>query len=205
VTGTPGRAANGQPRLHTLTGSLTLIGGLTAALILWAALPGRPGAGPRIAVICAAIAGLVSLAQLALAGVRLSSEPVASIPERLLQRFVTGIKTIPWPEVMTVAVLILEVQHPARAWHTGLLGVALFGYLFAVHLVETEARASVLRPQLALLAAGCGLLALSVGAAAWPALPSGSTSAVVRVVAVAAAVVVGVLVVPVWLGSKRDR
>ncbi|MGB6453529.1 MAG: hypothetical protein WBH47_03475, partial [Streptosporangiaceae bacterium] len=147
-------------------------------------------------------AGLI---QLALAGVPPSADPVSSIPERTIARVVSWIQTIPWAEVMTVAVLVLEVQHRPRAWHTGLLGVALLGYLFAVHLVETQARASVLRPQLPLLAAGLGLLALAVGAAAVPALPSGSTSAVVRVVALAAAVVAGALAVPVWLHRPREH
>ncbi len=197
MTGHARHAACGYSRVR----ALTLIGALTAALITWAALPGQPGALSRIAVICAAVGGLAGLARLALAlaGVLPSDDPVSPGPERILARLAVGIQTIPWAEVMTVAVLVLEVQHPARAWHTGLLGVALLGYLLAVHLVETGARASVLRPQLPLLAAGLGLLGLAVGAAAVPTLPSGSASAVVRVVAVAAAVAAGVFVVPVWL------
>jgi hypothetical protein len=183
---------------------LTLIGALTTALIIWAALPGRSGAGPRLVLICAAAAGLAGLAQLALVGVPMFSDPLISMPERIVARLVSGIRTLPWAEVLTVAVLGLEAQHPAKAWHTGLLGVALLGYLFAVHFAETGARASVLRPQLPLLAAGLGLLALGVGAAVVPALPSGTASSVVRVIAVAAAVVVGVLVVPVWLQGQRD-
>ncbi|MGH3300927.1 MAG: hypothetical protein ACRDOK_04415 [Streptosporangiaceae bacterium] len=201
MTGTTWHPARGNSPVRTLT----LIGVLTTALISWAALPGQPGGFPRIALLCAAVAGLASLAQLALAAVPPSDDPVISIPQRLIARLVTGIQTIPWAEVLTVAVLVLEVKHPARAWHTGLLGVALLGYLFAVHLVETGARVSALRPQLPLLAAGLGLLALAVGAAAGPALPSGSTAVVVRVVAVAAAVVAGLLVVPVWLRGQRER
>jgi hypothetical protein len=185
--------------------TLALIGVLTAALIIWSALPGQPGGYPRIAVICATVSGLASLAQLALAGIPPSDDPVLSGPERIIARLAIGIQTMPWAEVMTVAVLILEVQHPARAWHTGLLGVALLGYLLAVHLVETGARTSVLRPQLPLLAAGVGLLGLAVGAAAGPVLPSGPASAVIRVVAVAAAVAAGVLVVPVWPRRQRER
>jgi len=184
---------------------LTLIGVLTAALIVWAALPGQPGAFPRIAVICAVAGGLSSLAQLALAGAPRSDDPVLSATERMIARLATGIQAIPWAEVMTIAVLVLEVQHRVRAWHTGLLGVALLGYLLAVHLVETGARASVLRSQLPLLAAGLGLLGLAVGAAAVPMFPLGSGSAAVRVIAVAAAVAAGVLVVPVWLRRQRER
>jgi hypothetical protein len=192
--------ARGYPRVR----ALTLIGLLTAALISWAALPGRPGAGPRLALICAAVAGLAGLAQLALTGILPAVDPVSSLPERSLARLGLGLQEIPWAEVMIVAVLVLEVQHPARAWHTGLLGVALLGYLFAVHLTETGAPARVLKPQLPLLAAGLALLALAVGAAAVPTLPSGSASAIVRVVAVTAAVAAGVLVVPVSLRRRRE-
>jgi hypothetical protein len=194
-----------QPeRGHSRVRALTLIGLLTAALIIWAALPSQPGAGPRLALIGAGVAGLAGLAQLALVGIPLAVDPVSSLPERSLARLGLSLQAIPWAEVLIVAVLVLEVEHPARAWHTGLLGVALLGYLFAVHLAETGARARVLWPQLPLLAAGLGLLALAVAAAAVPTLPSGSTSAVVRVIAVAAAVVAGALVVPVSLRSGRE-
>jgi hypothetical protein len=198
MTGTGGRAARGSLRLRTLA----LSGVLTAALIVWAALPGRPGAFPRIALICAALAGLAGLGQLALADLPLADDPVRSTAERIIERYGLRLQTIPSPEVMTVAVLVLEVQHPPRAWHTGLLGLALLCYLFATHLAETRTRAAVLWPQLPMLAAGLGLLALAVGAAAVPTLPPGPASAVVRVVAIAAAVAVGVLVVPVLLASR---
>lgn len=190
----------GYPRLR----ALIVIAVLTGAVIGWAALPGRPGAVPAIAVIGAIVAGLASLAQLVLAGVPPSGHALASLPARIIASLLGSLRATPWAEVLTVAVLVLEVRHPARPWHTALLGVALLAYLFAVHLVETGARASVLRPQLALVTAGLGLLALAVGAAAVPMLPAGSTSAIVRVVAVAAAVVAGVLVVPVWLRSDRQ-
>ena len=198
-------AATRQPApRHSRVRALTLIGLLTAALIVWAALPGKPGSGPRLALICASVAGLAALAQLALTGITLTVDPVSSLPERSFARLGLGLQAIPWAEVVIVAVLLLEVQHRARAWHTGLLGVALLGYLFAVHLTETGAPVGVLRPQLPVLAAGVALLALAVGAAAVPALPSGSASAVVRVIAVAAAVVAGVLVVPVALRGRHE-
>lgn len=184
--------------------ALTLIGLLTAALISWAALPGQPGVGPRLALICAGVAGLACLAQLALTGIRLAVDPVSSLPERTLARLGLSLQAIPWAEIVIVAVLVLEVEHPARAWHTGLLGVALLAYLFAVHLTETDAPVRVLRPQLPLLAAGLAVLALAVGAAAVPTVPSGPASAVVRVIALAAAVVAGVLVVPVSVRGRRE-
>jgi hypothetical protein len=201
VTGSVLPAARGYARVR----ALCVISVLTAALISWAAIPGRPGTGPRIALVCAAVAAAASIAQLALAGIPVSGDPVISVADRIIGNLGSVIRVIPWPEAVTVAVLVLEVQHPARAWHTGLLGLALLGYLFAVHLVETGARARVLRPQLPLLAAGSGLLALAVGAAAVPTVPPGWASAVVRAVAIAAAVVTGLLVVPVWLRSDREH
>jgi hypothetical protein len=104
---------------------------------------------------------------------------------------------------MTIAAAALEALHPAKAWHTGVLGVALLGYLFAVHLAETGAGPRVLRPQLGLLAAGVGLMALAVGAAALPTLPSGTASSVIRYAAIAAAVIAGALTFPIWMGKKR--
>jgi hypothetical protein len=77
------------------------------------------------------------------------------------------------------------------------LGVALLWYLFAVHLGETGPAPRVLRPQLPLIAAGLGLLALAVGAAALPGLPSGTASTLVKVGAISAAVLVAALTIPV--------
>ncbi len=70
---------------------------------------------------------------------------------------------LPWAEIMSVAVLVLETLHKSRPWHTAVLAVALTGYLLAVHLAETDAGVSVLRAQLPLLGAGLGLTALAVG------------------------------------------
>ena len=97
---------------------------------------------------------------------------------------------------MGVAVLVLEALHRSPPWHTGVLGAALLGYLFASHLAESRARPAVLRPQVPLIAAGLGLLALAVGAAA---LPSGTGSAaeVLALLAAVAAIAVAGLVVPV--------
>ena len=97
---------------------------------------------------------------------------------------------------MLVAALALEALHPSRPWHTGLLGAALLAYLFAVHLAESRARMAVLRPQAPLIAAGLGLLALSVGAAMLPAA-TGSPANLLAVLAGVAAVAVAGLVIPV--------
>ena len=102
----------------------------------------------------------------------------------------------PWAEGMVVAVLVLEALHRSPPWHTGLLGAALLAYLFASHLAESRARPAVLRPQAPLIAAGLGLLALAVGAAA---LPSGTGSAaeVLALVAAVAVIAVAGLAIPV--------
>jgi hypothetical protein len=175
---------------------------LAAAVILWAALP-LAGIALGEAFLVAAIGtGVLSLGQLLVEGVDVS-EGFGSFPDRLADLLLTALNGLPWAELMTIFVVVLEALHPARPWHTGLLGVALLGYLLAVHLAETRARPAVLRPQLGLLAAGVGLMALAVGAAALPVLPSGPTASVIKVVAVAAAIVAGGLTFPVWIGRRR--
>ena len=103
---------------------------------------------------------------------------------------------------MVVAVLPLEVLHRSRPWHTGLLGVALLGYLLALHLAETSAEAGILRAQLPLIAAGIGLSALAVGNAELP-WHGGDLWPVIRVIAATAAVVAGGLTIPFWLSHHR--
>jgi hypothetical protein len=46
-------------------------------------------------------------------------------------------------------------------------------------------------------------MALAVGAAALPVLPSGPASSVIRIAAIAAAVIAGALTFPAWMGRKR--
>jgi hypothetical protein len=176
---------------------------LTAVVVAWSALPVRSGGWPRIALVAAILTGIMALAQLAVADLKPSQSAVASLAQRLFEQLVAAVMALPWPELLTVDVLIQEALHPAKPWHTGLLAVGLLGYLLAVHLAETKARAGVLRRQLPLIAAGFAVTALAVGAAALPVLPAGPASAVLRVVAAIAAVVAGGLAVPVWLGAPR--
>ena len=51
-----------------------------------------------------------------------------------------------------LAVLWLEVQHPARPWHTAVLGALLMAYLLTVHLDESGATPRTFRRQAPLLA-----------------------------------------------------
>jgi hypothetical protein len=176
---------------------------LAAVAIGWAAVPMSSGSGGSLATLVVAIAtGTLSIGQLLVVGIG-SGDGLGTLPEQLADNLLGFVNWLPWAELMTVAVVALEALHPERPWHTGLLGVALLGYLFAVHLAETGAGPRVLRPQLGLLAAGVGLMALAVGAAALPVLPSGPASSIIRVAAIAAALVAGALTFPVWLARKR--
>jgi hypothetical protein len=171
---------------------------LSAAALAWAAVPLRGGgSGTRpmlIAAVCCA----------ALAAVRLSMRPAepdfaAAFAPALVRawwRVTDVIRIIPWAEAAIAATLGLEALHPSRPWHTAVLGAALLAYLFAVHLTETGEPARSLRPQLPLVAAGLGLLALATAAAALPA-GTGTGPGWLRVLAAAAAVVTGALIVPV--------
>jgi hypothetical protein len=172
---------------------------LAAVTIAWAASPVRTGhSGTRLALIVAVGAGILSIARLAVGDQPWTGGAYPSPAEQLAARLVLFLRALPWAEFMTVAVLVLEALHPSRPWHTGLLGVALLGYLLALHLAETRAAPGVLRPQLPLLAAGVGLSALAVGAAALPGVAAGQAASTVRVIAVAAAVVAAGLAVPIW-------
>lgn len=177
---------------------------LAAGTIWWSAAPlAGGGAGTRLSLIIAIGSGIMSIAQLAIAGAVASDNGAFSPAEQAALRIADLIRTLPWAELMTVATLTLEALHSSRPWHTAVLAIALTGYLFAVHLTESGAGATVLRTQLPLLASGVGLIALAVGAAALPPLPVGPAAALVRVAAIVIAVAVAGLVVPAWLGRSR--
>jgi hypothetical protein len=198
------REKAGQARPASAWRSTTAAALLTAAVIAWSAFPlGAGGRGTRVALIAAVVAGLLGVAQLVVISVPpLRSADLSTILERNADRLLGFIRGAPWAEIAVVAVLALEALHPARPWHTGLLGVALLGYLLAVHLAETRARPAVLRAQLPVIAAGIGLLALAIGATTLPGLGAGQAGTTVRIIAIVAAVAAAGLAVPVN-GSKR--
>ncbi len=175
------------------TGAAGLLAG---ACVAWSALPLRHGGLAAVILAVAIACALLSLARLALG--RAPDEAAAYL--NTVQRLALGLADIarqwPWAEGMIVAVLVLEALHGSPPWHTGLLGAALLAYLFASHLAESRARPAVLRPQAPLIAAGLGLLALTVGAAALPA-GTGSAAEVLALLAAVAAVAVAGLVTPV--------
>jgi hypothetical protein len=182
---------------------------LATGVILWSAFPLSTGrAGTRAALATAIVAGVMSIAQLAAAAIRnRDTDGFAAVDQAA--RLLTGlVKILPWAELLIVAVLILEVLHASRPWHTAMLGVALTGYVLAVHLTETRAGAGVLRAQLPLLGAGVALTALSIGAAALPHFMAGTADATIRIVVLVVAVVAVGLALPVWLGrpgASRGR
>jgi hypothetical protein len=172
---------------------------LTAASVSWAAYPldtGRPGT--KITVVVAIAAGVLTIAQVAMVNVpRSEAYEFGPTYIRYADWLLSFIRGIPWPEIVVVTLVVLEALHRAKPWHTGILGVALLAYLFAVHLAETGARPSVLRAQLPVIAAGIGLLAIAVGVASVHEATTGAAFTALRMLAIVVAVVAAALVVPV--------
>ena len=189
------------PRPWRTIASVAVLAGVSVA---WAALPLSGGeAGTSFFFLAAIGCGTFSVAQLLVGPGKPTDAALGSLSKRTVDYLLTIVRGLPWAEAMVVAVLLLEVLHRSRPWHTGLLAVALLGYLLAVHLVETRAGAGVLRAQLPLIAAGIGIAAVAVVIAELPAVPGGVLSPVIRAIAATAAVVVGGLTIPWWLA--RDR
>jgi hypothetical protein len=171
---------------------------LAAVMITWAVAPvSGGGAGTRLALIAAVICALASTGRVAIGEEPVSTSPFDPFYVRFTNTVAGVLHALPWAECLIVAVLALEALHHARPWHTALLGVALLAYVFAVHLAQARTSPAALAGQLPVIAAGVGLLALAIGAAALPRLHAGPGSEVLRIVAVVAAVVVGGLVLPV--------
>jgi hypothetical protein len=184
----------GRTRGAAMVGAAGL---LAAACVAWAALPLRAGRPAGLALILAVACAALGVLRLALASVPAPADMFGSGPERAWARFLRLLRLLPAEEGAVVAVLWLEVQHPARSWHTAVLGAALVAYLLAVHLDESRAGPATLRRQAPLLAAGAGLLAAGAGAAMIPAVGTGAGPDWLRILASAAAVGAALLVVPV--------
>jgi hypothetical protein len=195
------RLTAGARRWVTITAAALL----AAAVVGWAAYPVHGGGrGTKIALICAVATGAVSIARLALADVpRIDVPFLASAGRHVVDWLLEAVGVVPWADGMLIAVLVLEALHPARPWHTGVLAVALLGYVFAVHLAETRARPRALRPQLPLLAGGVGLTAIAVAVAALPGRPAGPAALLAGGVTAVAGVIVAALVLPGPGGGRR--
>jgi hypothetical protein len=170
---------------------------LAAASEAWSAIPLRPTGPARLALFLAVAGAALGVLRLALAYVAVPADIFVSGPQRIWARFLLLLRLLPAEEGTVLAVLWLEVQHPARPWHTAVLGAILVAYLLAVHLDESGSTPRTLRRQAPLLAAGACLLAAGAGAAMIPAVGTGTGPDWLRVLASAAAVSAALLVVPV--------
>jgi hypothetical protein len=174
---------------------------LGAACVAWTAVPPLHTGLATLALVAAVVAVVAGALRLALADVPQPEEgffPTA--PVRAWLTFLAVLRGLPWEEIAVVALLWLEVQHPARTpapWHTAALGFGLVAYLLAVHIAESGAPAGrLLRRQAKVLVAGACLLALGAGLAMLPAAAPGAGSALLRVLAAAAVVAAAALVLP---------
>jgi hypothetical protein len=183
-------------------GPLLAVALLVAGLVTWAAFPvSGGGAGTRPVLIIATCCAAGSLLRTAEriraqrpAARRRAPGYLMPTAERWLAVW-SVITAAPWAQGLTVAVLALEALHRPRAWHTAVLGAVLLGFLLALHLAESAARPSALRPQLPLVLAGLCLAGLAAAAAALPTARAGSGW--LSVVAAIAALVVAALALPV--------
>jgi phosphatidylserine synthase len=174
---------------------------LGAACVAWTAIPPRHTGLAALALVVSIIAVVAGALRLALADVPQPADGFfPSAPVRTWLTFLAVLRGLPWEEIAVVALLWLEVQHPARTWspwHTAALGFGLAAYLLAVHIAESGAPAGrLLRRQAKLLLAGACLLALGAGFAMLPAVGPGAGSALLRVLAAAAVVAAAALVLP---------
>lgn len=171
---------------------------LGAACVIWTAVPARHTGLAGLALAVSIVAVVAGALRLALADVPQPEEGFfPSAPIRTWLTFLAALRGLPWEEIAVVALLWLEVQHPARPWHTAALGFGLVAYLLAVHIAESGAPAGgLLRRQAKVLLAGVCLLALGAGFAMLPAAGPGAGSALLRVLAAAAVVAAAALVLP---------
>jgi hypothetical protein len=171
---------------------------LAAACVAWTATPVLHKGWATFALVVAIIAAIASSLRLALADLpQPENDYFQPTPVRAWLTFLALLRALPWEEIALVALLWLEVQHPARPVHTAALGAGLVAYLLAVHIAESSASAGVLlRRQARVLAAGACLLALGAGIATLPAIGPGAGSALLRVLAAVAVVAAAVLVFP---------
>jgi hypothetical protein len=198
----PGRAGIHGPRDPQLSqagvrGAAVLLGAAATALAAAPLVHKGLATFALLIAICGVVAGAL---RLALAGVPLPENSfLLPTPLRAWIRFIEVLRLLPWEEGAVIAIVWLEVQHPARPWYTAGLGAVLVAYLLAVHLAESGAPAGALRPQARVLAIGAGLLALGAAAGMLPSTGPGAASALLRVAAAIALIVAAGLVLPSML------
>jgi len=170
---------------------------LGAGCVVWAAAPLIHAGYPDLALLLASLGVAAGALRLALAATPVPEDTdLLTAAIHFWLRFLAILRRVPWEEGTLVAVLWLEVLHPARPWHTAVLGAALIAYLLATHLAESGASPGVLRPQVRMLAVGASLLAFGAGAAMVPAVGPGAGSALLRLVAAGTLIAAVGLVLP---------
>jgi hypothetical protein len=181
-------------RTAAIRGAPVLLG---AGCVVWAAVPLVSSGWAGFALFLAILGVAAGALRLVLAGVPTPEESyLLSAPLRAWLKFLEVLRMVPWEEGALIAILWLEVLHPAPPWHAAVLGAALIGYLLATHLAESGASPEALRPQVRVLAIGAGLLALGAGAGMLPAVGLGAGSALLRLVAAGALIAAAGLVLP---------
>ncbi|HET9079962.1 MAG TPA: hypothetical protein VFO01_05550 [Trebonia sp.] len=171
---------------------------LGAACVAWTATPLVHTGLAQTLLVTAVVAVAAGALRLAFADIP-QPEDQFFLPGylRAWLTFLAMLRYLAWEETAAVAVLWLEIEHPARPWHTAALGAGLLAYLLATHVAESGARVSpLLRRHAKLLIAGACLLALAAGLAMIPATSAGAGSALLRVIAAAAVIAATVLVLP---------
>ncbi len=180
-------------------GAASLLGAvlLGAGCVAWAAAPPVHNGWAGFALFLAIVGVAAGALRLALAAVPVPEDSyLLPAPVRAGLSFLATLRLLPWEEGAVVAIVWLEVLHPARPWHTAVLGAALIAYLLATHLAESDASPGALRPQVRVLAAGAVLLALGAVAGMLPAAGPGTGSALLRLVAAGALIAAAGLVLP---------
>jgi len=169
---------------------------LGVACVVWTAVPWRGTGLAATVLVVASFCVVMSSLRLLIGWLpRPQNQFLVSAPMRAWIWFHDVLRSPPWEEITVVAIIWLEALHPSRPWHTAILGLALTAFLLAAHLAESGSPVRALRPQVRVLLLGACLLAAGAGAGMIsPA--TGSSGAVLRVVAALAAILAAALVLP---------
>jgi hypothetical protein len=171
---------------------------LGTACLAWSAIPltgtGAPGVLALLVAATCVYAGVLRLMRKGTGG----GEPafVPSTWARLLDQANFVLVRTGWESGAAVAMVVLEALHRSRPWHTGLLAVAVLGYLLAVHRAESAFPLGTLRRQSRALVVSVALVAVTTGVAMVPSPGTGTLSGWLEIVAALAAVTAGGLALP---------
>jgi hypothetical protein len=169
---------------------------LGVACVVWTAVPWRGTGLAATVMVVASFCVVMSSLRLLIGWLpRPEHEFLASAPMRAWLWFHDAMRTPPWEELAVVGIVWLEALHPSHPWHTAILGLILIAYLLAAHLAESGSPVRALRPQTRALLLGVCLLAAAAGVGMIsPA--TGSSGALLRVIAALAAILAAALVLP---------